>query len=79
MIDALRRLSERGFRLGLTVIGAGPEREKLARQAKMAGVAEQVQFMGGMQGGPLATELARHQVMVTPSNYEEPFGIVARG
>ena len=26
---------------------------------------------------PFATELARHQVMVTPSHYEEPFGIVA--
>ena len=34
LIDALRRLSERGLRPGLTVIGAGPEREKLARQAK---------------------------------------------
>ena len=76
LIDALRRLSERGLRPGLTVIGAGPEREKLARQAKIAGVAEQVRFMGGIQGAPLATELARHQVMVTPSHYEEPFGIV---
>ena len=77
LIDALWRLSERGLRPGLTVIGTGPERETLIQQAKTAGVAEQVRFAGGIQGAPLAAELARHQVMVAPSRYEEPFGIVA--
>ena len=77
LIDALQRLSERGLRPGLTVIGAGPERETLTQQAKTAGVAEQVRFVGGIQGAPLAAELARHRVMVAPSRCEETFGIVA--
>lgn len=77
LIDALGRLAARGHRPGLTVIGDGPDREALARQAHEAGVADQVTFEGKLTGGGLAAELARHRVMVVPSRYEEPFGIVA--
>lgn len=76
LIDALGRLAVQGLRPGLTVIGDGPDRCKLERQAEVVGVADHVQFAGGMKGRALADELARHRVMVVPSRYEEPFGIV---
>ena len=77
LIDALVRLAVRGLRPGLTVIGDGPDRAKLARQAEDAGLSGHVQFLGAMKGRALADQLASHRVMVIPSRYEEPFGIVA--
>ena len=77
LIDALGRLAARGQRPALTVIGDGPDREQLARQADETGVVDQVTFEGKLTGKALAMELARHRVMVVPSRYEEPFGIVA--
>ena len=77
LIDALGRLAARGHRPGLKVVGDGPDREALARQSAEAGVADQVTFQGKLTGRALAAELARHRVMVVPSRYEEPFGIVA--
>ena len=77
LIDALGRLGARGHRPGLTVIGDGPDREALARQAAEVGVMDQVAYRGKLTGRALAEELARHRVMVVPSRYEEPFGIVA--
>ena len=77
LIDALGRLAARGHSPGLTIIGDGPDREALAQQAAEANVADQVMFRGKLTGRALADELARHRVMVVPSRYEEPFGIVA--
>lgn len=77
LIEALGRLAARGRRPGLTVIGDGPDRTGLEHRAKAAGVAEQVHFAGVKKGRALAEQLARHKVMVVPSRYEEPFGIVA--
>ena len=77
LIDALRQLAVQGRRPDLTVIGDGPDLAYLERQAIEAGVAEQVLFLGGLKGQSLANELARHRVIVVPSRYDEPFGIVA--
>lgn len=77
LIDALSLLAARGQRPGLTVIGDGPDRAKLEQQAEELGVARNVRFLGGLKGKALADELARHKIMVVPSRYEEPFGIVA--
>lgn len=77
LVDALRLLAVQGRRPNLTVIGDGPDRAQLERQAAEAGVAEQVLFLGGLKGQSLANELARHRAIVVPSRYEEPFGIVA--
>jgi glycosyltransferase involved in cell wall biosynthesis len=75
-IEALRILrQERDLSPRLTLIGDGPEREALERQAKEAGVT--VRFVGVLKGEALACELNRHRVMVVPSRWPEPFGIVA--
>lgn len=77
LVAALARLAAEGHRPALTIIGDGPDRGQLEDQAIDAGVAAQVRFQGSLKGKALADELARHRVMVVPSRYEEPFGIVA--
>lgn len=77
LIDALGRLAERGRHPTLTIIGEGPDRGKLEVQADSRGLGHRVRFLGELRGRALAKELGRHRVIVVPSSYEEPFGIVA--
>ena len=60
-----------------TIIGDGPERAALADRAEQLDVADRVNFTGLLQGAALAEELNRHEVVVVPSRWGEPFGIVA--
>jgi glycosyltransferase involved in cell wall biosynthesis len=77
LLGALGRLRQAGLSPSLTVIGDGPERAMLEALASREGVADQVRFAGTLQGPDLAAALNRHRVLVVPSTYEEPFGIVA--
>jgi glycosyltransferase involved in cell wall biosynthesis len=77
LIDALGRLGTRGVRPNLTIIGNGPELPRLEAAVNAEGLATQVTFDGMLEGRALALELARHEVLVVPSRYREPFGIVA--
>ncbi|HXO26242.1 MAG TPA: glycosyltransferase family 4 protein [Thermoanaerobaculia bacterium] len=77
LIAALGRLADRGLRPCLTVVGDGPELPLLRAMAVRLGVARQVEFLGARQGGALVPLLNRHRILVVPSRYDEPFGIVA--
>ncbi len=77
LLRALGQLAARGIEPGLTVIGDGPEREPLERQAREAGLGGRVRFLGRRTGEELARELCRHRILVVPSRYQEPFGVVA--
>lgn len=77
LVEALRLLKLRGLVPNLTIVGSGPERQPLEAQARDAGVLEQVRFAGVLRGEELARELNRHQILVVPSIWNEPFGIVA--
>ncbi|OCB02369.1 hypothetical protein BBC27_13655 [Acidithiobacillus ferrivorans] len=77
LLQALRHLAPRGLRPNLTVIGGGPE-DKAWRQLTLdLGLAEQVRFVGPKRGEDLAAILNGHRVLVVPSLWNEPFGIVA--
>jgi len=60
----------------LTIIGSGPERTALQRLAAELQITSSVDFLGALQGEPLLRELNRHKVMVVPSRWQEPFGVV---
>lgn len=75
-VRALALLKDDGLCASFTVIGDGPELPGLKRLSAELGVAEQVRFCGAMRAGRGA-ELARHKVMVIPSVWAEPFGVVA--
>ena len=77
LLDALARLAQRGQRVGLTVIGEGPEAQALRRQARALGIAGRVNFIGRRVGAELVAALNAHRVLVVPSVWEEPFGVVA--
>jgi glycogen synthase len=77
LIDAVALLARDGLRPGLTVIGDGPEREPLEEMARRLGVADQVRFLGPRTGEELVRLLNEHPILVAPSRYREPFGIVA--
>ncbi len=77
LLDALAALAEKKIKPTLTIIGAGPELEALRSKAAAAGMGEQVSFAGQLTGKTLASELNRHRILVAPSLWKEPFGIVA--
>ena len=81
LLDALARLAAgtgtSGLRPGLTVIGDGPEAPRLREQARRLGLAGQVDFVGTRTDDELVALLNEHQLLVVPSRYREPFGIVA--
>lgn len=77
LINALADLREAGVEPMLTVVGSGPEEAALRALVEKHALVEQVSFIGSKQGGDLATILRAHQVLVVPSRWAEPFGLVA--
>jgi len=77
LIQSLAGLRSRGFMPHLTIIGTGSEEDALKEMVAEEKLDDQVHFVGALKGEALAKELNRHQVMVIPSRWEEPFGIVA--
>ncbi len=75
-LRALAILKNEGTCATFTVIGEGPEMPKLQRLSTELGIADQVDFRGTIREGR-GRELARHKVMVVPSTWAEPFGVVA--
>ena len=65
------------LRPNLTIVGSGPEEEKLRRLVLELGLGQQVTFTGPKCGDELARLLNEHRVLVVPSLWAEPFGIVA--
>ncbi len=77
LIEALGRLAEQGLRPNLTMVGDGPELPALWAQAHRLGVAAQLDVTGQRTGTDLAMLLNKHRILVVPSRYNEPFGVVA--
>jgi len=77
LLEVLRLLASEALRPRLTIVGDGQDRATLEYQAQGWGLGAQVQFVGVKEGPELAEILNRHQVLVIPSLWEEPFGIVA--
>jgi glycosyltransferase involved in cell wall biosynthesis len=77
LLEALALPPLRLERPGLTIVGDGPEAEALRRQAVRLGLADRVTFAGTRTGEELVATLNAHRVLVVPSRYHEPFGIVA--
>ncbi len=77
LLDAMAILGKEGLVPHLTLVGDGPEAPRLKEQAYSLGVAEQVDFQGAHTGEDLVKIFNRHRILVVPSRYNEPFGIVA--
>jgi glycogen(starch) synthase len=77
LLEALKLLRDDGLTPALTIIGSGPEEADLHRFATEAALDSQVAFVGEKSGAALAEILNRHRILVVPSRWPEPFGIVA--
>lgn len=77
LLQALANLNEYGLYPKLTIIGKGAEENNLKQQARDLNLLEQVDFVGVKTGRELVELLNAHQIMVVPSLWHEPFGIVA--
>jgi glycosyltransferase involved in cell wall biosynthesis len=74
LLDALAQIDSKPT---LTIAGDGPERANLEEQAKRLNLQHQVDFVGAKSSHELAGLLRRHEMLVVPSRWREPFGIVA--
>lgn len=77
LLDALANLKLLGITPKLTVVGIGPEEAKLRQQVKVLNLENQVDFVGVKVEQELVQLLNSHQIMVVPSRWQEPFGVVA--
>lgn len=77
LLEALGTLQIEGLTPKLTIIGTGPEEANLRQQVKTLNLEKQVDFVGTKRDRELAQLLNQHQILVVPSRWAEPFGIVA--
>jgi glycogen(starch) synthase len=77
LLEAMGKLSNKGIRPTITITGSGPEEESLRQQVAALGLEAQTLFTGALRGEVLAETMNAHRVLVVPSIWAEPFGIVA--
>ena len=77
LLRAVHQLRQMGSAPTLTIIGTGPEEEALRTLSAELGLRDAVEFVGGKSGDELATLLNQHRILVVPSRWAEPFGLVA--
>jgi glycosyltransferase involved in cell wall biosynthesis len=75
-LRALAILKKEGLHPSFTVIGDGPEMPALRQLTSELGLTDQVDFLGTIREGR-GRIVARHKIMVVPSIWDEPFGVVA--
>jgi glycosyltransferase involved in cell wall biosynthesis len=73
----MERLAQEGLLPSLTVVGAGPEEGRLRALSAGLGLGARVTFVGVRTPGEVAALMRSHRILVVPSRWEEPFGIVA--
>jgi glycogen synthase len=77
LLEALRLLREQNLLPKLTVVGNGPELGNFRKMVEDYRLVEQVVFLGTQTGPTLVELLNRHRIIVVPSRWHEPFGLVA--
>ena len=77
LLHALGRLRDAGLLPTLTVVGEGPDRAENEELVEELGLSRCVKFVGVVRGTELARLMNAHRILVVPSRWAEPFGIVA--
>jgi glycogen synthase len=77
LLRALKLLQNDNLFPELTIVGSGPDETELRRLSQDLGLDQQITFVASRSGVPLAEMLNQHRIMVVPSRWAEPFGIVA--
>lgn len=77
LLRALKSLQRENLQPNLTIVGSGPEENNLRKLTSELSLDRQVTFAGQQSGAELARILNQHRILVVPSRWAEPFGIVA--
>lgn len=78
LIRALGIISSQNQKIiNLEIVGEGPELKSLEKLILSLGIEKQIKFLGKLTGKALAKKINEHQLMVVPSKWKEPFGLVA--
>jgi glycogen(starch) synthase len=77
LLQAAKRLRDRGYAFRLKFIGDGPERQRIETMTDALDLREQVFFTGFVQGDALRTAVADVVCVVMPSVCEETAGLAA--
>jgi glycosyltransferase involved in cell wall biosynthesis len=77
LLRALKLLQNDNLFPDLAIVGSGPEEQNLRQLAAELALDRQATFAGKQSGTALAETLNRHRIMVVPSRWPEPFGVVA--
>jgi glycogen(starch) synthase len=77
LLESLVRLRSNALEPRLTVVGSGPELDATQHRARQLGLSPQVAFVGPKRSAEIAHILNHHKILVVPSRYNEPFGVVA--
>ncbi len=75
LIHAMHALQQKQLNYSLTIIGNGPEKEHIEQLIENYGL-KHISMSGVIKGQELVEELNKHRVMVVPSIWEEPYGVV---
>lgn len=76
LIEALALLRDAGVATHLTVVGDGPDLERLVRIAEEKDISNSTTFLSSLPQEELHRVLRQHRVLAAPSTWQEPFGIV---
>jgi glycosyltransferase involved in cell wall biosynthesis len=77
LLRAMSGLRARDLSPSLTIVGRGPEEEKLRARTSELELTRNVDFVGLVSGQALCRLLNEHRILVVPSLWNEPFGVVA--
>jgi glycogen synthase len=77
LISAMQLVANRHPDAILRICGDGPMRRALENLASVLGVANRVVFSGWVEGGDLQAAIDKARMIVVPSAWREPFGLVA--
>jgi glycogen(starch) synthase len=77
LLEALALLRTRTLSPRLTIVGSGPEMSAMQKMSERLGLSEDVTFAGPKRGAEMVSLLQEHKILVVPSRYDEPFGVVA--
>ena len=77
LISAISFLKEKNLFPTLSIIGIGEDEQKLKKLTIDLDLEGQITFLGLKKGEELVNILNQHEIMVIPSIWSEPFGIVA--
>lgn len=75
LINAFKTVSEINKNAYLTIVGDGPERNSLEKQAKRLGIDKRILFTGRLERDAIASVLDKSDCFVLPSDLET-FGVV---